>query len=56
MVHLPYGCEIVFLECDCTDIVSPEILETFIIEIDQWRKRKLEKDSGQESVRIKVES
>ena len=37
LVHLPYGCEIVFLECDCTDIVSAEILETFRVEIDQGK-------------------
>ena len=29
VVHLPYGCGIVFLECDCIDIVSTEVLETF---------------------------
>ena len=34
LVHLPYGCEIVFLECDCTDIVSADVLETFRVEID----------------------
>ena len=56
MVLFPYGCEIVFPECDYTDIVSPEILENFIIEIDQRRKPKLEKDSRQERARIKVES
>ena len=41
LVHLPYGCEIVFLECDCTDIVSAEVLETFRAESGQWKKRKL---------------
>ena len=56
MVLLPYGCEIVFPECDCTDIVFSEILETFIIEIDQRRKRKQEKDPRQERAWIKGDS
>ena len=56
LAHLPYGCEIAFLECDWTDIVPAEVLETFSVEIDQRRKRKLEKDSREERARIKAES
>ena len=37
--------KIVFLECDGTDIVSTEVLETFSVEIfTSGGKRKLEKD------------
>ena len=54
---LPLYCsEIVFLECDCTDIVSAEVLETFSVEIDQRRKRQREKDSRKERARIKAKS
>ncbi|RPB00044.1 hypothetical protein L873DRAFT_1681819 [Choiromyces venosus 120613-1] len=56
LAHLPYGCEIAFLECDWTDIVRAEVLETFRAEIDQRRKRKLEKESREERARIKAES
>ena len=51
-IHLPYGCEIVFLECDGTDIVSKVVLETSSVEIfTSGGKRELEKDfSGRESV------
>ena len=45
LVHLPYGSEIVSLECDCIYIASAEVLKTFSIEIDQRRQRKREKDS-----------
>ncbi|KAG0125949.1 hypothetical protein HOY82DRAFT_492159 [Tuber indicum] len=54
--HLPYGCETAFLECDWTDIVPAEVLEAFSADIDQRRKRKLEKDSREERARIKAES
>ncbi|CUS11511.1 unnamed protein product [Tuber aestivum] len=56
LAHLPYGCEIAFLECDWTDIVPAGVLEAFSAEIDQRRKRKLEKDSREERARIKAES
>ena len=57
LVHLPYSCEIVFLEWDCTDIVSTEFPETFRVEIDQWRKGKLGGGGSQEEgSRIKAES
>ena len=56
LVHLPFGSKIVFLECDCTDIASAEVLETFSVEIDQRRKRQREKDSRKERARIKAES
>ncbi|PWW74811.1 hypothetical protein C7212DRAFT_358672 [Tuber magnatum] len=56
LAHLPYGCGVAFLECDWTDIVPAEVLEAFGAEIDQRRKRKLEKDSREERARIKAES
>ncbi|PUU81786.1 hypothetical protein B9Z19DRAFT_1121691 [Tuber borchii] len=45
VVHIPYSYEISFMDCECADIVSAEVLETFRIEIDQWKKGKQEKDA-----------
>ena len=56
LVHLSYGSEIVFLECDYTDIASAEVLETFSGKINQRGKQKREKDSREERARIKAES
>jgi hypothetical protein len=44
-----------FLECDWTDIVSPEILGKFNGEIDRRRKKNLEKESREEKDRIRAE-
>lgn len=40
--HLPRGCLISFLECDWTDIVPAEILDTFNDEIERRRRRNRE--------------
>lgn len=53
--HLPYGCEVAFLECDWTDTVAPEILEKFKSEIDRRRKRNREKETREEKARIRAE-
>lgn len=53
--HLPYGCEVNFLECDWTDLVSPSILETFGTEIGRRRKRNREKATREEKERIRAE-
>ena len=55
MAHLPYGCEVSFLECDWTDIISPLILSTFDSEIGRRRKRNHEKDLREERERIRAE-
>ena len=53
--HLPYGCLISFLECDWTDIVPAEILETFADEIERRRKRNKDKAAQEERERLQAE-
>ncbi|EOD44073.1 putative c-24 sterol reductase protein [Neofusicoccum parvum UCRNP2] len=55
LAHLPYGCEVGFLECDWTDTVAPEILEKFKSEIERRRKRNHEKEAKEEKARQKAE-
>lgn len=53
--HLPYGCEVNFLECDWRDVVVPEVLERFRSETDRRRKRNREKEAREEKDRIRAE-
>ncbi|KAL2178252.1 uncharacterized protein P884DRAFT_258322 [Thermothelomyces heterothallicus CBS 202.75] len=53
--HLPRGCLISFLECDWTDIVPPEILDSFSEEIERRRKRNREKATQEERERLQAE-
>lgn len=53
--HLPYGCEVGFLECNWTDVVSPEILDQFKDEIEKRRKRNREKEVREERDRVRAE-
>ena len=53
--HLPYGCEVGFLECNWTDVVDPEILEGFAGEIERRRKKNTEKELREEKERLKAE-
>jgi hypothetical protein len=53
--HLPYGCEVTFLECDWTDTVPPAILEQFQGEIDKRRKRNTDKEAREEKERVRAE-
>ncbi|KAJ4358680.1 uncharacterized protein N0V89_003264 [Didymosphaeria variabile] len=55
LAHLPYGCEVCFLECDWTDTVAPEILEKFKPEIEKRRKRHYDKESKEEKARLRAE-
>lgn len=55
LAHLPYGCEVGFLECDWTDLVSPEVLQGFSNEIDRRRKRNREKEMREEKERVRAE-
>jgi hypothetical protein len=54
-VHLPYGCEVGFLECDWNDTVSPEVLERFRPEIENRRKKHTEKETREEKARQRAE-
>ncbi|KAF2769046.1 hypothetical protein EJ03DRAFT_327808 [Teratosphaeria nubilosa] len=53
--HLPYGCEVAFLECDWTDTVPPHILEEFKPMLERRRKRHDEKEAREEKDRIRIE-
>jgi hypothetical protein len=53
--HLPYGCEVNFLECDWTDTVAPEILEKFLPDIERRRRRNEEKETREEKARVNAE-
>ncbi|ROV89037.1 hypothetical protein VSDG_08714 [Cytospora chrysosperma] len=53
--HLPRGCLISFLECDWTDIVPDDILDTFKEEIQRRRKRNHDKEAQEERERIQAE-
>ncbi|EDU50121.1 RING finger domain containing protein [Pyrenophora tritici-repentis] len=55
LAHLPYGCEVGFLECDWTDTVAPEILERFRPEIERRRKKHTEKETKEEKARQRAE-
>ncbi|KAJ5693250.1 hypothetical protein N7462_002673 [Penicillium macrosclerotiorum] len=53
--HLPYGCEVNFLECDWRDVVVPEVLARFRSETDRRRKRNRDKEAREEKDRIRAE-
>ncbi|KAG0651921.1 putative RING finger [Hyphodiscus hymeniophilus] len=55
LAHLPYGCEVGFLECNWTDVVAPEILAQFKDEIEKRRKRNRDKDIREEKDRQRAE-
>ena len=55
LAHLPQGCEVGFLECDWTDVVSAEILAGFTPEIERRRKKNWEKEVREEKERAKAE-
>lgn len=53
--HLPYGCVISFLECDWTDIVPAETLESFMPDIEKRRSRNRDKAAQEERERLQSE-
>ncbi|WPH01824.1 putative ring finger protein p8b7.23 [Acrodontium crateriforme] len=55
LAHLPYGCEVGFLECDWTDTVSPEVLAEFRPMLERRRKRHDEKEAREEKDRVRIE-
>lgn len=55
LAHLPYGCEVGFLECDWTDTVSPEVLKRFKPDIERRRKKHTEKETREEKARQRAE-
>lgn len=55
LAHLPYGCEVAFLECNWTDVVAPQVLTSFAGELDRRRKRNREKELREEKERARAE-
>lgn len=55
LAHLPHGCEVGFLECDWTDVVIPEVLNSFSAEIERRRKKNREKEVREEKERVRAE-
>ena len=55
LAHLPYGCEVGFLECDWTDTVSPELLQKYKADIERRRKRHSDKEAREEKERVRIE-
>ena len=55
LAHLPHGCEVGFLECNWTDVVSPNILAGFATEIERRRKKNNEKAAREEKERVRAE-
>ncbi|KAI1418606.1 hypothetical protein F5Y13DRAFT_184246 [Hypoxylon sp. FL1857] len=53
--HLPRGCVVSFLECDWTDIVPADILETFSGDIERRRKLHRDKATQEERERLQAE-
>ncbi|KAI1203300.1 hypothetical protein F5X97DRAFT_128244 [Nemania serpens] len=54
LAHLPQGCVVSFLECDWTDIVPPEILDTFSTDLE--RRRKLHRDKAAQEDRERLQA
>ena len=55
LAHLPYGCEVSFLECDWTDVISLPVLAQFDHDIGRRRKKHDEKETREERDRIRAE-
>ncbi|KAI1438465.1 hypothetical protein GGR50DRAFT_640065 [Xylaria sp. CBS 124048] len=55
LAHLPQGCVVSFLECDWTDIVPAEILDTFSHDLERRRKQHRDKATQEERERLQAE-
>ncbi|QSZ36860.1 hypothetical protein DSL72_006743 [Monilinia vaccinii-corymbosi] len=55
LAHLPFGCEVGFLECNWTDVVQPEVLNQFKEDIERRRKRNRDKEIREEKDRQRAE-
>ncbi|ORY65104.1 uncharacterized protein BCR38DRAFT_431873 [Pseudomassariella vexata] len=53
--HLPHGCVVSFLECDWTDIVNAEVLNTFSGDLERRRKSHRDKAAQEERERVQSE-
>ncbi len=55
LAHLPYGCEVGFLECNWTDVVAPEVLANFTVDIEKRRRKNQDKEMREEKERARAE-
>jgi hypothetical protein len=55
LAHLPYGCEVSFLECNWTDVVPDSVLTNFLSEIKRRREKNREKENREEKARLRAE-
>lgn len=53
--HLPYGCEVGFLECDWRDVVPERTLAEFKTQLDRRRERNHAKANREEKDRVRIE-
>lgn len=53
--HLPRGCVVSYLECDWTDIIPAEILDTFAKDIERRRKHNRDKAAQEDRERFQAE-
>lgn len=53
--HLPYGCEVGFLECDWRDVVPERTLAEFKTQLDRRRERNNAKANREEKERVRIE-
>ena len=53
--HLPSGSPMSLLECDWTDVVKPDVLEQFRVDLDKRRKQWKDKESKEERARQRVQ-
>ncbi|KAI0885704.1 uncharacterized protein GGS22DRAFT_161673 [Annulohypoxylon maeteangense] len=53
--HIPHGCVVSFLECDWTDIVPSDILDTFSDDLERRRKVHRDKAAQEERERLQAE-
>lgn len=55
IAHLPYGCEVSFLECDWSGIVPAHILDQFAADLGRRNKKNHEKEAREERERVRAE-
>jgi Zinc finger, C3HC4 type (RING finger) len=55
IAHLPYGCEVSFLECDWSGIVPAHILDQFTADLGRRNKKNHEKEAREERERVRAE-
>lgn len=55
MAHLPYGCEVSFLECDWSGIVPAQTLAQFAADLARRNRKNHEKEAREERERVRAE-